>query len=68
VPGEWTSPTQPFPTSGRNRSAGLTENDLVDFTPEIKAEAIRVARQFRLGGLYTPSSLPNRTQMERWAR
>jgi quinoprotein glucose dehydrogenase len=37
----------------------VTENDLVDFTPEIKAEAIRVARQFRLGGLYTPSSLPN---------
>jgi quinoprotein glucose dehydrogenase len=38
---------------------GLTENDLVDFTPEIKAEALRVARQFRLGSLYTPSSLPN---------
>jgi quinoprotein glucose dehydrogenase len=37
---------------------GITENDLVDFTPEIKAEALRVARQYRLGGLYTPSSLP----------
>jgi len=30
----------------------------VDFTPEIKAEALRVARQYRLSGLYTPPSLP----------
>jgi quinoprotein glucose dehydrogenase len=60
VPGEWTSPTQPFPTKpAAVTRQGVTENDLVDFTPEIKAEAIRVARQFRLGGLYTPSSLPN---------
>ena len=60
VPGEWTSPTQPFPTKpAAVEVQGVTENDLVDFTPEIKAEAIRVARQFRLGGLYAPSSLPN---------
>ena len=60
VPGEWTSPTQPFPTKPvAVATQGVTENDLVDFTPEIKAEAIRIARQFRLGGLYTPSSLPN---------
>ena len=60
VPGEWTSPTQPFPTKPVPiELQGVTENDLVDFTPEIKAEAVRVARQFRLGGLYTPSSVPN---------
>ncbi len=60
VPGEWTSPTQPFPTKpAAVARQGVTEDDLVDFTPEIKAEAIRVARQYRLGGLYTPSSLPN---------
>ena len=60
VPGEWTSPTQPFPTRpAAIEVQGVTENDLVDFTPEIKTEAIRVARQFRLGGLYTPASLPN---------
>ena len=60
VPGEWTSPTQPFPTKPAGIEVqGLTENDLVDFTPEIKAEALRIAHQFRLGGLYTPSSLPN---------
>jgi quinoprotein glucose dehydrogenase len=60
VPGEWTSPTQPFPTKPAAVALqGVTENDLVDFTPEIKAEAIRVARQFRLGGLYAPPSVPN---------
>ena len=58
VPGEWTSPTQPFPTKPPALvPQGVTEDDLVDFTPEIKAEALRVARQFRLGGLYTPSSV-----------
>jgi quinoprotein glucose dehydrogenase len=58
VPGEWTSPTQPFPTKPPAFEVqGVSENDLVDFTPEIKTEALRVARQFRMGGLYTPSSL-----------
>ena len=58
VPGEWTSPTQPFPTRPVALDVqGITENDLVDFTPEIKAEAVRVARQFRLGPLYAPPSV-----------
>src|SRR6185369_9069105 len=60
VPGEWTSPTQPFPTKPAGLvTQGITDNDLVDFTPEIKAEALRVAHQYRLGPLYTPASLPN---------
>jgi len=60
VPGEWTSPTQPFPTRPAALvMQGVTDNDLVDFTPEIKAEALRVAHQYRLGPLYTPASLPN---------
>jgi quinoprotein glucose dehydrogenase len=58
VPGEWTSPTQPFPTKPVALDVqGVTENDLVDFTPEIKAEALRIARQFRLGQLYAPPSV-----------
>ncbi len=60
VPGEWTSPTQPFPTKPPGLDLqGLSESDLVDFTPEIKAEALRVAKSYRLGKLYTPPSLVN---------
>ena len=60
TPGEWSSPTQPFPTKPAGLDVqGVSEDDLVDFTPEIKTEALRVARQFRLGRLYTLSSLPN---------
>jgi quinoprotein glucose dehydrogenase len=55
VPGEKTSPTQPFPTKPTPFDRqGVTEDDLIDFTPALKAEALRVASQFKLGPLYTP--------------
>jgi quinoprotein glucose dehydrogenase len=55
VPGEWYSPTQPFPTKppAFDRQ-GVLENDLVDFTPEIKARALEVASHYRMGPLFTP--------------
>ncbi len=55
VPGEWYAPTQPFPTRppAYDRQ-GVSENDLVDFTPEIKAEALKVASRYKLGPLFTP--------------
>src|SRR5687767_3509755 len=60
VPGEWTSPTQPFPTKpAAVERQGVTETAPVYFPPETKAEPIRVASQSRPVGLYTPSSLPN---------
>ena len=38
VPGEKTSPTQPFPTKpAAYDKQGLTEDDLIDFTPELRA-------------------------------
>jgi quinoprotein glucose dehydrogenase len=55
VPGERTSPTQPFPTRPPAFTRqGLTENDLIDFTPELRAEAKAIADQFLLGPLFTP--------------
>jgi len=55
VPGEKTSPTQPFPTKPPAfELQGVQEKDLIDFTPEIKAEALKVASQYKLGPLYTP--------------
>jgi len=55
VPGEKTSPTQPFPTRPPAYSRnGVIESDLVDFTPEIKAQALEVAKRYRLGPVYLP--------------
>jgi quinoprotein glucose dehydrogenase len=58
VPGEWTSPTQPFPTKpAAYDRQGVSEDDLIDFTPAIKAAALAEIQDLRLGPLYTPSSL-----------
>jgi len=57
VPGERTSPTQPFPTKPpAYERQGVTENDLIDFTPELKAAALEVFKQFETGPLFTPPS------------
>jgi quinoprotein glucose dehydrogenase len=58
VPGEWYPPTQPFPTKppayARN---GVAIDDLIDFTPEMRAEATRIVSSYRLGPVFTPPSL-----------
>ena len=62
IPGEKTWPTQPFPTKPAPfEHQGITENDLIDFTPELKAEALKVAKQFRMGPLFNPPSLADAT-------
>jgi quinoprotein glucose dehydrogenase len=58
VPGEKTWPTQPFPTKPPPfELQGITENDLIDFTPELKEQALKLARQYRMGPLFLPPSL-----------
>lgn len=55
VPGERAHPTQPFPTRPLPfERIGVTEDDLIDFTPEIKAEALELASTFVLGEIFTP--------------
>jgi quinoprotein glucose dehydrogenase len=55
VPGEKTSPTQPFPTKPPAYSRnGVLELDLIDFTPELKAQGLEVAKRYRLGPVYLP--------------
>ena len=55
VPGEWYSPTQPIPTKpaayARN---GTSIDDLIDFTPELRAQAVAIASRFKLGPIFTP--------------
>ena len=47
TPGERTSPTQPFPTKppAFDRQ-GSTEDNLIDFTPELRAEALEIAQRY----------------------
>jgi glucose dehydrogenase len=59
VPGEWYSPTQPFPTrpAAFDRQ-GFTEADLIDFTPELRGLALASIEGFRLSpSIFTPPSL-----------
>ena len=55
VPGEWYSPTQPFPTKppayGRQ---GVSIDDLIDFTPQLRAEAEKLVSRYKIGPLFTP--------------
>jgi glucose dehydrogenase len=58
VPGEWTSPTQPIPTKPAPYDRlGVSEKDLIDFTPEIFAAAKTAVKPYRLGALFAPASL-----------
>lgn len=55
VPGEWYSPTQPFPVKppAYDRQ-GFTMDDLIDFTPELHAEAVKMVSKYKLGPIFTP--------------
>jgi quinoprotein glucose dehydrogenase len=60
VPGEWTAKTQPFPVKPPPFDRqGVSIDDLIDFTPELRAQAVELASSYRLGPIYTPPSLAN---------
>ena len=58
VPGEWYSPTQPFPTKppAYARQA-ITMDDLIDFTPELHAEGAGTGQTLQDGShVHRPQS------------
>lgn len=58
IAGEKSSLTQPFPTKPPPFvRQGFTPEDVVDFTPEIRAKAMEILKGRRLGPLFTPPSL-----------
>lgn len=60
VPGEKASPTQPFPTKPPAFDLqGISDADLIDYTPELKARAREIASRYVIGPLYTPPSVPS---------
>jgi quinoprotein glucose dehydrogenase len=58
IPGEQPSPTQPIPTKppAFDRQ-GISEDDLIDFTPALHAEALKFMQAYVTGPLFTPPSL-----------
>ena len=55
MPGEWYSPTQPIPTRppfyDRN---GFTTDEIIDFTPELRQQALTIVSKYKLGPVFTP--------------
>ena len=55
VPGEKTSPTQPIPTRPPAYSrTGISIDDLIDFTPELRAQALEQIKRYKIGPMFTP--------------
>lgn len=68
VPGEQLSATQPFPTKPAPfELQGISDETLVDFTPELRAEALQNIEQYDYGPLFTPPSLRGVIQLPGWA-
>jgi len=61
VPGEWYSPTQPFPTRppAYARQA-VTVDDLIDFTPALRAQALQNVENLKMGPMFNPPALSKR--------
>lgn len=58
VPGEVISPTQPFPTKPAPfERQGSTVDNLIDFTPELREQALEIVSHFVTGPLFTPPSI-----------
>jgi quinoprotein glucose dehydrogenase len=55
VPGEWYSSTQPFPSKPPSYSRnGVTEDDLIDFTPAMRDQALTIISKYKIGPVFTP--------------
>jgi quinoprotein glucose dehydrogenase len=58
VIGEWYSPTQPHVTKPPAFDVqGVSIDDLIDFTPALRAEATAFVSNYRIGPLFTPPSM-----------
>ena len=68
VPGEQLSLTQPFPTKpAAFEPQGINDDTLIDFTPQLREEALQNIERFDYGPLFTPPSLRGAIQFPGWA-
>jgi quinoprotein glucose dehydrogenase len=55
VPGEWYAPTQPFVTKPpAYERQGVAIDDLIDFTPALREEAVKLVARYKIGPIFTP--------------
>jgi quinoprotein glucose dehydrogenase len=67
VPGEQAAATQPAPSWPRPfAKQGFGPDDVIDFTPELRARALDALQQYRTGPLFTPPSLTGTVVMPGW--
>lgn len=67
VPGERSSPTQPFPTRPAPFDLqGISDATLIDFTPELREQALTNIAPFDYGPLYTPPSIRGTINLPGW--
>jgi len=68
VPGEKTSPTQPFPTKppAYARNYIKMPDDLIDFTPEMRSQAIDRMKSYRVEGMFTPGVVGDPNGPHHW--
>jgi quinoprotein glucose dehydrogenase len=68
VPGERASPTQPHPTRPAPFDLqGISDETLINFTPELRAEALANIERFDYGPLFTPPSTRGTINLPGWA-
>jgi quinoprotein glucose dehydrogenase len=68
VEGERTSPTQPFPSKpAPYELQGATEENLIDFTPELREEAKKILEKYEHGPIFTPPSERGTINLPGWA-
>ena len=63
APGEWYSPTQPVPLDAHGKPfaydiQGVNTDDLIDFTPELRKQALDIVNQYVFGPIFTPAVVP----------
>ena len=68
VPGEQLSATQPFPTKPAPfEPQGISDETLINFSPELRQEALQNIERFDYGPLFTPPSLRGAIQFPGWS-
>jgi quinoprotein glucose dehydrogenase len=67
IPGERLSPTQPFPSKpAPYELQGSIEDNLIDFTPELRQEALAILNKFDHGPLFTPPTERGTINLPGW--